>query len=64
MDKNTEKVNKEIQKVLEKNKMVIGYEVSFPMYKMLPAEVKLALSVLSKHGMKILITLSPQKKNK
>lgn len=51
------KAEKEIREILKRHKLKIGYQISFPMYKILPDEVKLALSVLVKHGMKITILL-------
>lgn len=51
------KAEKEINKILHKNKLRISYSIAFPMYKILPDEVKLALNVLGKHGMKVIFTL-------
>ena len=48
---------KQIKDILEKEKLKFGYEISFPMYRITPDEVKLALSVLKKHGMKISVVL-------
>lgn len=47
----------EIDQVLEKYNLTIGYELSFPRYRIIPDEVRLALSVLKTHGMKITISL-------
>lgn len=60
MDKKQELVEKEIQEILKKHNFKIGYEISFPIYKILPDEIKLALSILIKHGMKIVIVFKPQ----
>lgn len=46
----------EIQKILRDGNIKLGYQVDFPNYKILPEEVQLALKVLSRHGMRILIT--------
>ena len=54
MDK---KADEEIQAILDKYNLKIGYDIHFPMYNQLPDEVKLALSVLHKHGMKIVFVL-------
>ena len=53
---------KEITDILDKKNLEIGYEISFPTYKILPDEVKLALSVLGKHGMKISFILKDKSK--
>ena len=55
-------VQKEIETILQKENLKIGYGISFPMYKILPDEVKLALKILVKHGMKIVVSLKPQEK--
>lgn len=52
-----DEAEKQIKEILEKNKLKFGYEISFPMYRILPDEVKLALSVLKKNGMKISVVL-------
>jgi len=54
--------NKEIQLILKKYNLVFGYNLDFPIYKILPDEVKLALKILVKHGMKIVVSLKPQEK--
>jgi len=56
-------VDKEIKAILKKNGMKVGYKISFPIYRQLPDEVQLALSVLSKHGMKIELTIDPVSKS-
>lgn len=53
---------KQIQAILKKYNLKINCEISFPMYKQLPDEVRLALKVLVRHGMKILFTLKPREK--
>ena len=44
---------------LKKHNLKIGYEVSFPQYRILPDEVKLALSVLKNNKMRITMSLEP-----
>lgn len=61
MDK---KVEQEIADVLKKHKAKLGYMITFPIYKILPDEVKLALSVLAKHKMNIEIIFESLKKEK
>ncbi len=56
-----EEVEKQIKDLVDKNGFEIGYVLDFPVYKILPDEVKLALKVLGKHGMTLKITLSPKK---
>lgn len=60
--KTIDQLDKELQKFLDDNGAEIGYELVFPIYRIIPDEVKLALSVIAKHSMKVLITLSPKKK--
>jgi hypothetical protein len=55
--KNGEEAFKEIQTILNKYNLLVDYQVTFPIYRILPDEVKLALKVLEKHGMKILFVL-------
>lgn len=50
-------VDNEIQEILKKYNYDLGYSFEFPMYKILPDEVKLALSVLEHHGMKVVVSL-------
>ena len=59
--KDTKKAEKEIQDILKKNKLHLVYKVSFPTYNILPDEVKLALKVLEKHGIKISFVLEERK---
>ena len=51
-----EEVNKQIQDILKKNNLRMAYKMEFPIYRILPPEVQLALAILEKHGMKIQIT--------
>lgn len=50
-------VDQQIQKLLADNKMKLGYEFDFPRYKILPDEVKLAMSVLQTHGLNVKVIL-------
>lgn len=52
----------EIVEALNKHNLRINYELSFPRYNIMPDEVRLALSVLQNHGMKITLNLEPIKK--
>ena len=53
MENKTEVAKKEIEKVLDTYGLKIGYELTFPVYRILPDEVVLALKVIEKHQMKI-----------
>ena len=60
MEKQNEKaVIKEIRAIARKNGLKIDYTISFPIYRKLPDDVKLALSVIAKHKMKITLSLNP-----
>lgn len=52
-------VSKQVAEILKKENHKLGYEIVFPMYRILPDEVKLALSVLGRHNMQVLITIKP-----
>lgn len=52
-----DEAEKQIKEIMDKNKLQFSYEISFPIYKILPDQVKLALSVLKSHGMKITVVL-------
>lgn len=64
MNNQIDTVNKEIMNLLKKNNMTMTYELSFPIYKIIPDEVKLALSVLHRYGMKIVVLLKEIDDNK
>lgn len=51
-----EEINKQIQGILKENDLKMAYKLDFPVYRILPEEVRLALAILEKHGMKIQIT--------
>ena len=56
-----EEVEKQIKELVDKNGFKIGYKIDFPVYRILPDEVKLALNILNKYGMVIKIVLNPKK---
>jgi len=56
-EKELEKAQSFLTNWLQLEKLEISFEMSFPQYKILPDEVKLALSVLSRNGMKITVVL-------
>lgn len=51
---------KQLKEFLETHGCEIGYDFKFPVYKILPDEVKLALLILSKHQMTVAISLKPK----
>jgi len=59
-DKNLIEANKELKALIESRKVEIGYEIGFPIYRILPDEVELAMKVLKRHGMTITIMLKPK----
>ena len=56
---NHNEVGDQLLKNLSKHNLKISYELSFPRYNIMPDEVRLALSVLKSHGMKITMALEP-----
>ncbi len=54
---NIEKANEEIQEVLKKYHVKVDQSIEFPVYRILPDEIQLALNILKKHGMKIVFFL-------
>ena len=50
-----------VREILEKEGVEIGYNLSFPIYRILPNEVKLALLILDKYGMEVKIFLKSKK---
>lgn len=54
---NTDKAQKDIDKILKDNKLKIGYKLDFPQYKILPDEVLLAIKILERHQMRIIMML-------
>jgi hypothetical protein len=59
-----ESAQKEVKEILKKYNLNLSYKLEFPVYNILPDEVKLALSILSKHGMRITIEFEDKKENK
>ena len=53
---------KEIESLLKKMNMSIGFGISFPRYKIIPEEVDLAMKIVKKHGMKITFLIQSEKK--
>ena len=51
-------VQTEVNEALTRNNCTLTYQIDFPTYKILPDEVKLALLILQKHGMKISFVIS------
>ena len=56
-----EEIEKQVKDLTDKNNFEIGYKIDFPIYRILPDEVKLALNILNKYGMVIKIVLNPKK---
>ncbi len=54
----------EIEEILKKHNKSLSYEMDFPVYRILPEEVLLAIKVLEKHGMRIKITFKDIKTDK
>lgn len=52
----------EILQVAKVNGLAMNYKLCFPIYNILPPEVKLALKILDKHGMHIKLLLEEEKK--
>ncbi len=55
--KKEKEINRKIQSILKENGYKMDYQISFPQYNIYPDEVKLALSIIIKHGMRIQIVL-------
>ena len=60
---NIDQVKKEIQQILDESGLQYGYDISFPIYNIIPDEVKLAYSILLKHGMTVSVVLKPKEKS-
>lgn len=56
-----EQVMEAIMRYLKNHGLQFGCEIDFPMYKIHPPEVDLALEVLKRNGMTINVGLSPSK---
>ena len=66
MENTTDLANKEIQEILHNYNLQYGFKLDFPIYRILPDEVQLALRIMEKHKMRIKVFLdkkqdSPQK---
>lgn len=66
MENPTDIANKEIQKILDTYNLQYGFKLEFPVYRILPDEVQLALKIMEKHKMRIKVFFdkkqgSPQK---
>lgn len=59
--KSLDGVSADMEKLLKDNNAKTSYEMVFPQYNVLPDEVKLAISVLSKHGMVIRFVIKQKK---
>lgn len=59
-----ESAQKEVKEILKKYNLNLSYKLEFPIYNIIPDEVKLALSILSKHGMRITVEFEDKKENK
>lgn len=56
-------VDSGLKKLLEENRLSVGVNINFPIYKELPAEVQLALKVLEKHEVRLEIYYQEKEKN-
>lgn len=56
-----ETANKEIQKVLDTYGLRYNFKLDFPVYRIIPDEVQLALRVIEKHKMRIKVFLDKKK---
>ena len=56
-----EKFMEEIMRYLKNHNLKFGCEIDFPMYKIHPPEIDLAIEVLKRHGMTIKVTINPAK---
>jgi hypothetical protein len=58
---NLKKAENDIAKILKKNRAYFKYNLTFPVYKILPEEVSLALAILAKHQMHIVVKIVEKK---
>lgn len=56
-----ETANKEIQKVLDTYGLRYNFKLDFPVYRIIPDEVQLALRVIEKYKMRIKVFLDKKK---
>lgn len=59
-----QEVLNQIEELLKKNNLKLVYHLDFPIYKILPDAVKLALNVIYSHGMEIVATIRPRDEKK
>lgn len=55
-----DEATKEVEAVLKKHNAEISFQIDFPRYRDIPAEVKLALRVIKNHGMTITMVIQPK----
>jgi len=56
-----EELKKHIDDLCKENKLVIRYRLNFPIYRIIPDDVKLAMNVLEKHGMTISLEIEDKR---
>lgn len=59
-----EEALQQIEKYLQKHGYKLSYGIEFPIYRILPDEVQLALKVLKKHGLSVSLELKPIEEKK
>ena len=57
------KIDKDFQKLLDKHNAIVKINIVFPEYNVLPAEVQLALHVISKHTNKFVLSFVEEKED-
>lgn len=57
MSNTTKTIEEQINELVKENNMKIAYRFTFPMYRTLPAEVQLALTILEKHDMHVVVEI-------
>lgn len=58
------KITDEVKAVLDKHGKEFSYKIDFPVYRILPVEVQLAMEILDKHKMKIILAYKDKQKPK
>lgn len=56
-----DEIKNQIDKLCKDNNYEIAYKFDFPIYRILPEEVRLATSVLEKHGLVVRLELKEKK---
>lgn len=51
----------EIKQIMSKNGLKFDYQFTFPVYRIIPDEVQLALKVLQKHSLTVVFSVVPDK---